>query len=105
MKWSPDIVSRSAKWCETEVQDGAIRQRVLEVRDRAKVRKCKGAKAEWSETMRQSKLKSEFWGKTSLFFGVDTKVLNTNMSTRFMCGKTYGKVSIARCDNLRLVGP
>ena len=28
--------------------------------------------------MRQDELKSEFWGKTSLFFGVDTKVLNTN---------------------------
>ena len=55
--------------------------------------------------MRQSELKSEFWGKTSFFLRVDTKVLNTNMSTRFMCGKTYGKVSIARCDNLRLVGP
>ena len=33
---------------------------------------------EWNETMRQSKLKSEFWGKISLFFGVDTKVLDTN---------------------------
>ena len=40
VKWSPDIVSRSAKWCETKVQDGAIRQRVSEVRDRAKVRRC-----------------------------------------------------------------
>ena len=78
MKWSPDVVSRSVKWCEMEVWDGAIRRRVSEVQDRVKVRKCKGAKAERSETMRQSKLKSEFWGKTSLFFGVDTKVLNTN---------------------------
>ena len=61
-----------------EVRDGAIRRRVSEVRDRAKVRKCKGAKTEQSETMRQDELKSEFWGKTSFFFGVDTKVLNTN---------------------------
>ena len=37
VKWSPDIVSRSAKWCKTEVRDGAIRRRVLEVQDRAKV--------------------------------------------------------------------
>ena len=27
--------------------------------------------------MRRNKLKSEFWGKTFFFFGVDTKVLNT----------------------------
>ena len=26
-------------------------------------------------------------------------------STRFVCGETYGKVPIARCDVLRLVGP
>ena len=26
-------------------------------------------------------------------------------STRFVCGETYGKVLIARCDILRLVGP
>ena len=45
VKWSPDIVSRSAKWCETEVQYGAIRRGVSGVRDRAKVRKCEdGAK-------------------------------------------------------------
>ena len=31
LKWSPDIVSRSAKWCEMEVRDGAIRRRVSEV--------------------------------------------------------------------------
>ena len=31
-----------------------------------------------SGTMRRDELKSEFWGKTSLFFRVDTKVLNTN---------------------------
>ena len=78
MKWSPDVVSRSVKWCEMKVRDGAIWRRVSEVRDRAKVRKCEGAKMEWSEMMRQGKLKSEFWGKTSFFFGVDTKVLNTN---------------------------
>ena len=78
MKWSPDVVSRSAKWCKMEVQDGAIRQRVLEVRDRARVRRCEGVKMEQSEMMRQDELKSEFWGKTSFFFGVDTKVLNTN---------------------------
>ena len=40
--------------------------------------RCKGAKMEQSETVRRDKLKSEFWGKTSFFFGVDTKVLNTN---------------------------
>ena len=39
---------------------------------------AKGAKSEWSEAMRQDELRSEFWGKTSFFFGVDTKVLNTN---------------------------
>ena len=39
MKWSPDVVSRSAKWCEMKVRDGAIRQRVSGVRDRAKVRR------------------------------------------------------------------
>ena len=26
-------------------------------------------------------------------------------STRFVCGEAYGKVPIARCDDLRLVGP
>ena len=41
-------------------------------------RRCEGAKTEQSKMMRQDELKSEFWGKTSLFFGVDTKVLNTN---------------------------
>ena len=25
VKWSPDVVSRSAKWCEMEVWYGAIR--------------------------------------------------------------------------------
>ena len=78
VKWSPDVVSRSAKWCKTEVRDGAIRQRVSEVRDRVKVQRCKGAKMERRKTMRQDELKSEFWGKTSIFFGVDTKVSNTN---------------------------
>ena len=29
----------------------------------------------------------------------------SKMSTRFVCGKAYGKVLIARCDDLRLVGP
>ena len=29
----------------------------------------------------------------------------SKMSTRFMCGEAYGKVPIARCDDLRLVGP
>ena len=38
---------------------------------------AKGAKSERSEAMRQDELRSEFWGKTFLFFGVDTKVLNT----------------------------
>ena len=53
--------------------------------------------------MRQNELKSEFWGKTSFFFGVDTKVLIqmiSKMSTRFVCGETYGKVLIMRCDDL-----
>ena len=40
VKWSPDVVSRSAKWCEAKVWDGAITQRVSEVRDRVKVRRC-----------------------------------------------------------------
>ena len=31
VKWSPDVVSRSAKWCETEIGDGAIQRRVSEV--------------------------------------------------------------------------
>ena len=39
---------------------------------------AKGAKSERSEAMRQDEFRSEFWGKTSFFFGVDTKVLNTN---------------------------
>ena len=38
-------------------------------------RRCKGMKMEQSEMVR---LKSEFWGKNLLVFGVDTKVLNTN---------------------------
>ena len=42
------------------------------------MRRCEGVKMERSEMMRQDELKSEFWGKTSFFFGVDTKVLNTN---------------------------
>ena len=29
----------------------------------------------------------------------------SKMSTRFVCGEVYGKVPIARCDDLRLVGP
>ena len=33
VKWSPDIISRSAKWCETEVRYGAIRQRVSGAQD------------------------------------------------------------------------
>ena len=37
VKWSPDIVSRSAKWCEMEVQYGVIRRSVSGVRDRAMV--------------------------------------------------------------------
>ena len=45
VKWSPDVVSRSAKWCETEVQYGVIKQRVLEVQDKgAKVRRQSEAK-------------------------------------------------------------
>ena len=37
VKWSPDIVSRSVKWCEMEVQYSAIKRSVLGVRDRAEV--------------------------------------------------------------------
>ena len=40
VKWSPDVVSRSAKWCEMEVQYGAIKRSVLGVQDRAKVQRC-----------------------------------------------------------------
>ena len=29
----------------------------------------------------------------------------SKMSTRFVCGEAYGKVPIAWCDDLRLVGP
>ena len=29
----------------------------------------------------------------------------SKMSTRFMCGETYGKVPIVWCNDLRLVGP
>ena len=36
VKWSPDIVSRIVKWCETEGRYGAIRRSVLRVQDRAK---------------------------------------------------------------------
>ena len=41
VKWSPDIVSRSAKWYEMEVRYSAIRRRVSEVQDRVKVQRCK----------------------------------------------------------------
>ena len=68
MKWSPDVVSRIAKWCD---KAKGVRSMKIE-------RRCEGAKTERSETMRQDELKSEFWGKTSFFFRVDTKVLNTN---------------------------
>ena len=37
VKWSPDVVSRSAKWCETKVRYSAIRWSVSRVRNRAKV--------------------------------------------------------------------
>ena len=29
----------------------------------------------------------------------------SKMSTRFVCGEMYGKVLIAQCDDLWLVGP
>ena len=77
--WSSEMVSwHSIKECKMEVRYGAIRRRVSGVQDRAKVQRCKDAKMERSKMMRQSELKSEFWGKTSFFFRVDTKVLNTN---------------------------
>ena len=41
VKGSPDVVSRSVKWCETEVQYGVIKQRVSKVQDRVKVQRCK----------------------------------------------------------------
>ena len=50
VKWSPDVVSRSAKWCKMEVQYSAIRQSVSRVRDRAKVRDG----AEQSDATRQT---------------------------------------------------
>ena len=37
VKWSPDIVSRTAKWCKMKVQDSVIVQSMLEVQSRAKV--------------------------------------------------------------------
>ena len=37
MKWSPDVVSRTVKWCKTKVQDSVIVQSMLEVQSRAKV--------------------------------------------------------------------
>ena len=37
VKWSPDVVSRSAKQCEIEVWYGAIKQSVSGVRDIEKV--------------------------------------------------------------------
>ena len=40
VKWSPDVVSRSVKWCEMEVHYGAIRRRVSGVQGRAKVQRC-----------------------------------------------------------------
>ena len=38
VKWSPDVVSRGAKWCEMEVQYGAMKRSVSGVQDGAKVR-------------------------------------------------------------------
>ena len=31
--------------------------------------------------------------------------MTSKTSTRFVCGETYGKVPIARCDDLQLVAP
>ena len=50
VKWSPDVVLRSAKWCETEVCYGAIRQRVSGVQSRAKVRRCEDGAKQNDET-------------------------------------------------------
>ena len=45
VKWSPDVVSRSAKWCETEVHYSATRRRVSGVQSRVKVQRYEdGAK-------------------------------------------------------------
>ena len=52
VKWSPDIVSRSAKWCKTEVWYGAIRRRMSGVRDRVKVRRCEDGEKQNDETRR-----------------------------------------------------
>ena len=41
VKWSPDVISRSAKWCKTAVWYGAIKQRVSGVQDRVEVQRCK----------------------------------------------------------------
>ena len=59
------------------VQDGGLLQ-CDKVKGVGNTKQSEGTKTEQNKTMRQSELKSEFWGKTSLFFGVDTKVLNTN---------------------------
>ena len=37
VKWSPDVVSRSAKWCEMKVWDSGIVQSMSEVQSRVKV--------------------------------------------------------------------
>ena len=50
VKWSPDIVSRSAKWCKMEVQCGVIRRTVSEVQDRVKVQRCEDRVKQNDET-------------------------------------------------------
>ena len=73
------ISGRSVEGCEMVRYEGSLRcDKARGVGSAKKMQRCKGAKTERSETTRQEELKSEFWGKTSLFFGVDTKGLNTN---------------------------
>ena len=61
----------SVRQCEVKVQDGGVWGK-SEVQSRAKV----WSRARQNDQAEQTK--SEFWGKNSLLFGVDTRILNTN---------------------------
>ena len=50
MEWSPDVVSRSVKYCKTRVQNGVIVQSESEVQNRAKVRDGAGQNNEMKQT-------------------------------------------------------
>ena len=72
---SPSLIAGGGggvRWCEAEVWDSARVQGESEVQCRVKVQSGvrQNDQAEYT--------KSEFWGKNFLFFGVDTRVLNTN---------------------------